>query len=78
MNYPETWPDGTPKSMHNAFNWRVGTATAIPFVGNVNHRSLDLSSADNVRTYSKAKKGTKPADLKSTYGRGALYAIKKQ
>jgi hypothetical protein len=73
-----TWPDGTPKSMNNAFNWRVGTATAVPFVANKNHRSLDLSSADNVRTYTKAKKGTKPANLKSTYGRGALYTIKKQ
>jgi len=73
-----TWPDGTPKSMNNAFNWRVGVATAIPFVANKNHRALDLTSNGNVYTYTKAKQ----ASNKYTGGKppkgNVMYTIKKQ
>jgi hypothetical protein len=73
-----TWPDGTPKSMNNAFNWREGKATAVPFVANKNHRALDLHSHGNIYTYTKAtapsnkfKGGVPPKGNK-------MYTIKKQ
>lgn len=77
-DHPTTWPDGTPKSMNNAFNWRVGVATAIPFVSNKNHRSLDLTSNGNVYSYTKAKQSSN----KYTGGKppkgNVMYTIKKQ
>jgi hypothetical protein len=55
------WPDGTRKSMHNAFNWRqnslgvlsVKSATPVPA------RSKDLNSNGSIYTYTKAKELTK-------------------
>jgi len=53
--YPPTWPDGTPKSMNNAFNWRAGvTDTAFLKPKASNGRSKDLNSNGNINTYSKA------------------------
>lgn len=73
-----TWPDGTPKSMNNAFNWRVGVATAVPFVANKNQRALDLTSNGHVYTYTKAKQPSK----KFTGGKppkgNKMYTVKKQ
>ena len=50
------WPDGTPKSMHNAFNWR-DNATGIlckqkPV--SVSPRSKDMNSNDYFTTYATA------------------------
>lgn len=77
-DYPMTWPDGTLKSTNNAFNWRVGAATAIPPVANKNHRSLDMHSNGNVYSYTKAKQSSK----KFTGGKppkgNVMYTIKKQ
>ena len=78
MTYPEAWPDGTPKSMNNAFNWRVGEATAVPFVANKNLRARDLHSNGNIYTYTKA---AKPSN-KFTGGKppkgNKMFTIKKQ
>ncbi len=73
-----TWPDGTPKSMNNAFNWRVGKATAIPFVANVNHRSLDMHSNGNVYTYTKAKQAGKNYIAPPPPTGNKMFTIKKQ
>ena len=50
-----TWPDGTPKSMDNAFNWRAG-ATDTKFLKPkaTNGRSKDLNSNGDINAYSKA------------------------
>lgn len=50
------WPDGTPKSMNNAFNWRAMTPTVTPHKsGPIPARAKDLNSNGNVfTTYSKA------------------------
>lgn len=78
MTHPETWPDGTPKSTNNAFNWRVGKATAVPFVANKNNRSMDLHSNGNVYTYTKAKlSSNKYTGGKPPKG-NTMYTIKKQ
>lgn len=78
MTEAETWPDGTPKSMNNAFNWRVGKATAVPFVANKNQRALDLHSHGNIYTYTQA---AKPSN-KYTGGKppkgNVMFTIKKQ
>jgi hypothetical protein len=73
-----TWPDGTPKSMHNAFNWREGKATAVPFVANKNHRALDMHSNGNVYTYTKAKTAAKNFIAPPPPKGNKMYAIKKQ
>jgi len=76
MNH--TWPDGTPKSMNNAFNWREGVATATPKLGSPNARSLDMHSNGSVFTYTKAKQ----ASNKFTGGvppkGNKMFTIKKQ
>lgn len=50
-----TWPDGTPKSMDNVFNWRAGvTDTKSLKPKATNGRSKDLNSNGNVYTFSRA------------------------
>ena len=50
-----TWPDGTPKSMDNAFNWRAGvTDTKFLKPKATNGRSKDLNSNGDINAYSKA------------------------
>lgn len=73
-----TWPDGTPKSTNNAFNWRVGVATAVPFVSNKNFRSLDLTSNGNVYSYTKAKQSSNKATSGAPTRSSKLFTIKKQ
>jgi len=49
------WPDGTPKSMNNAFNWRAGITDTTSLKPKVtNGRSKDLNSNGGVYAYSKA------------------------
>lgn len=55
-----TWPDGTPKSMHNSFNWRqnakgilLSKPTPTPA------RASDLTAADSIYTMPKNKNITK-------------------
>lgn len=51
-----TWPDGTPKSTNNAFNWR-GQAAAVemPKTRAPAVRSKDLNASGNAfQTYTKA------------------------
>jgi len=49
------WPDGTPKSMNNAFNWRAGiTDTTSLKPKATNGRSKDLNSNGNVYAFSRA------------------------
>jgi hypothetical protein len=55
QSYPPKWPDGTPKSTNNAFNWRAGvTDTAFLKPKASNGRSKDLNSNGDVHAYSKA------------------------
>jgi hypothetical protein len=50
-----TWEDGTPKSTHNAFNWRNGIrATTDDPARYIPARSLDLHSNGDIRLYTKA------------------------
>lgn len=67
--YPPTWPDGTPKSMNNAFNWRAGIADvpAAPKAAKPNARSKDLHSNGNINTYTKASATRTP------YGRSGKF-----
>lgn len=78
MNYPETWPDGTPKSMNNAFNWRNGVATAVPFVANKNQRARDLHSNGNIYAYTTAKKATQTHSNPHKPTGNKMFTIKKQ
>lgn len=57
------WPDGTPKSMNNAFNWRTSAATTTPKRQAANARSKDLDSNGSIYTYSHT------ASTKKPYGR---------
>ena len=75
---PTTWPDGTPKSMNNAFNWRAGVATAIPFVATKNNRSRDLTSNGNVYSYTKAKLSSNAPTGRAADKGGKLFTVKKQ
>lgn len=77
MTEAETWPDGTPKSMNNAFNWRAGKATAIPFVANKNQRARDLHSNGNIYTYTAATRNTTPKTI-TKHGKGKMFTINKQ
>jgi hypothetical protein len=55
MPKQSTWPDGTPKSTNNAFNWRAGvTDTAFLKPKANNGRSKDLNSNGNVYAFSRA------------------------
>lgn len=54
------WPDGTPKSMNNAFNWRTGAATAVSKPKAANARSKDLNSNGSIYTYSHTASEKKP------------------
>lgn len=55
------WPDGTRKSMHNAFNWRQNSlgVLSVKFVAPISARSRDLNSNGSIYTYAKAKAPTK-------------------
>ena len=66
------WPDGTPKSMHNAFNWR---SNAIGILGPqkpkaASPRSKDMNSNDHFTTYSTAT-GNRPQHYTSLKDRAA-------
>jgi hypothetical protein len=52
------WPDGTPKSQNNAFDWRSRTATAMPPKAKpASARSKDLNASDSIfTTYTRAVK----------------------
>lgn len=54
------WPDGTPKSMNNAFNWRTSAATTTPKPKAANARSKDLNSNGSIYTYSHATAEKRP------------------
>lgn len=73
-----TWPDGTPKSMNNAFNWRNTEATAITRIGAPNARALDMQSSGNIYTYTKAKKPPKGFVAPPPPVGNKMYTIKKQ
>jgi hypothetical protein len=52
-----TWPDGTPKSTDNAFNWRAGvTDTKSLKPKATNGRSKDLNSNGSIYAYAPAGK----------------------
>ena len=54
------WPDGTPKSMNNAFNWRNTPATTTPKPKAANARSKDLNSNGSIYTHSQTPSTRKP------------------
>ena len=54
--YPPTWPDGTPKSMNNAFNWRTGEASIATPAKTLPARAKDLSSNGSIYAYTPANK----------------------
>ena len=70
------WPDGTPKSMNNAFNWRENASSIlaskpVPTPA----RSKDMSSNGSIYAYAKTKSAPKPVAAK----RGTkLYSINKE
>lgn len=71
------WPDGTRKSMNNAFNWRenavgiLSTKAPAPTPA----RSKDMASNGNIYSYTQAKATHKPVAAK----RGTkLYSINKE
>lgn len=55
-----TWPDGTPKSMNNAFNWRTGAASVASPPKPLNARAKDLNSTGGIHTFSAAGKNKVP------------------
>ena len=54
--YPPTWPDGTPKSMNNAFNWRTGAPSVASPAKPLNARAQDLNSNGSIYAYTPAGK----------------------
>lgn len=50
------WPDGTPKSANNAFDWKNMTPTiARPRIGPIPPRAKDLNAKDSImQTYARA------------------------
>jgi hypothetical protein len=70
------WPDGTHKSMHNAFNWRENaTGILLNKPAPVPARAKDLNSNGSIYSYTKAKNITKfPATPRS----GKLHTINKE
>lgn len=62
------WPDGTPKSMNNAFNWRenaLGILCVKP--APTPTRATDLTASDSIYTLPKNKSITKfPTTKKAT------------
>lgn len=71
------WPDGTPKSMHNAFNWRDNAlgVLSVKFAAPIPARAKDLNSNGNIYSYTKATNITKfPATTRS----GKLHTINKE
>ena len=73
------WPDGTPKSMHNAFNWRENSLgilcvkpTPIP------ERSKDMTASSSIYSYGKdPKKSTAPHTV-ANHGKGKMFTVKKE
>lgn len=63
---PPAWPDGTPKSTNNAFNWRTGAPSVAAPAKPLNARAKDLDSNGSIYAYTPA--GKKP------YGRSKKFA----
>ena len=55
-SYPPTWPDGTLKSMHNAFNWRTGAPSVAAPAKTLPARAQDLNSNGSIYAYTPAGK----------------------
>lgn len=64
--YPSAWPDGTPKSMNNAFNWRTGEPSVAAPAKPLNARAKDLNSNGSIYAYTPAGK--------TPYGRTKKFA----
>jgi hypothetical protein len=73
------WPDGTPKSMHNSFNWRdnsLGILCAKPTPTPA--RSKDMHSNGSIYSYAKAKtRDTTPHTI-TKHGKGKMFTINKE
>lgn len=54
--HPPTWPDGTPKSTNNAFNWRTGAPSVATPAKPLNARAKDLDSNGSIYAYAPAGK----------------------
>jgi hypothetical protein len=67
QDYPPKWPDGTPKSTNNAFNWRTGTPSAAPKHPPLNARAKDLNSHGDFHTTTKLNAARAP------YGRSGKF-----
>lgn len=65
-SYPPTWPDGTLKSMHNAFNWRTGAPSVAAPAKTLPARAQDLNSNGSIYAYTPAGK--------TPYGRTKKFA----
>lgn len=73
------WPDGTPKSMHNSFNWRenaLGILSTKP--APTPARSKDMNSNGNIYSYTKAKEINTTPHTITKHGKGKMFAIKKE
>lgn len=73
------WPDGTPKSMHNAFNWRENAkgVLLVKFTPPVAARSKDMHSNGSIYSYAKAKRDTTPHTI-TKHGKGKMFTINKE
>jgi hypothetical protein len=66
-NYPPKWPDGTPKSTNNAFNWRTGEPSLAPKLKAPNARAKDLDSNGDFHSHLKLRADSVP------YGRSGKF-----
>ncbi|MFM7013132.1 MAG: hypothetical protein ACKO0Z_28010 [Betaproteobacteria bacterium] len=73
------WPDGTPKSMHNAFNWRANAlgVLGVKFTAPTPARSKDMHSNGSIYSYAKAKSNTAP-HVATKHGKGKMFTINKE
>lgn len=65
--YPPKWPDGTPKSMNNAFNWRTGAPSIAAPAKPIHARSKDLDSSSDFHSHLKLRSDSLP------YGRSKKF-----
>lgn len=74
------WPDGTPKSMNNAFNWRENALGVldVKFVAPTPARSKDMHSNGSIYSYGKAVKTSTAPHTITKHGKGKMFTINKE
>jgi hypothetical protein len=74
------WPDGTRKSMHNAFNWRDNALgiLSVRYVAPTPARSKDMNSNGNIYSVTKAKEINTTPHTITKHGKGKMFTINKE